>query len=127
MMQTRHQRWADDAFSRTQERRKGEPANKYDILALRLPMLILNAGLAQAAVFIQEQGDPGKALLQDIGATMGLSGSDLVTRAREAPLPEYIVLTKDALAVSEWYRRFAQTPADTAGDGPANGGVHHEA
>lgn len=117
-MRTRDQRLAASAFKRVSAR-QGPDASKYGTMALKLPALVRSAGLAQALAFADAKGHD--ALLDDLAATVltDLPGSasratrhDLLGRSRDAPLPEYIRLTRDVLGALQWYKRFAQSVLD---------------
>jgi CRISPR-associated protein Cmr5 len=135
-MHTRDQIYAKDAYDHVKQVQGWKEAerNRYGALAHKLPVLIRTAGLVQALTFLdakakdeqekQGQQSPNayRQLLTDLAQTMKKDTKDaLLERAREAELTEYTLLTRQALAVLLWYKRFAQslldvTDAQAAGD-----------
>jgi CRISPR-associated protein Cmr5 len=122
-MQTRNQRLAADVFSKVSEfkgrftdengkvKREHEPEVKlYGSLAHRLPVLIRQAGLAQALAFVEARGRTTQMdLLTHLSLTVKGIEDALLTRSREAKLSEYVQLTRETLAALTWYKRFAQS------------------
>lgn len=96
---------------------EGEEFRKrYGVMALKLTALIRSAGLCQAVHFIASRNkDPYKRLLGDLAAQLKRVNSaitdedSLRKRIREAQLGEYVHLTREALAVANWYARLAQS------------------
>jgi CRISPR-associated protein Cmr5 len=85
---------------------------KYGSTAHALPVLVREAGLAQALAFVDsretEAEAPTKQLLEHVARTaLGESRSDLLARSREVGLTGYMYLTQEVLAVCRWYKRFA--------------------
>ncbi len=125
---TREQRLAQKIYPQVERMRTrpDEPRDTYKNLAQTLPVLIRTAGLAQALAFLAEQAkqkpaDQGKPtketgaaeFFRDLAATLGYnSGEELARASREAPLPEYMRLTREALAALLWYKRFCQAVFD---------------
>jgi CRISPR-associated protein Cmr5 len=109
-MQTRDQRYAVDAYQSI-AKVKAEDRQNYGGMAHKLPILIRTAGLAQALSFVDSRGkDAQKLLLEDIAKTIGKPGkAALLSRAREAELGEYMLLTKQVMDALLWYKRFAQS------------------
>ncbi|AEB12637.1 type III-B CRISPR module-associated protein Cmr5 [Marinithermus hydrothermalis] len=109
-MHTRAQRWAQDAYERVQARARTGEAGEYKDMALKLPVLIRQAGLAQALAFVESRGKAAhKSLGEDLARTLGYEGlRDLSAQARKAPLLEYLRLTREVLGAADWYKRFAQ-------------------
>jgi CRISPR-associated protein Cmr5 len=88
---------------------------KYGGMVHRLPALVRSAGLSQALHFVssRKSEDQTRVLehlagqLQRVDAA--IQGREGLLRAvREAPLPKYLVLTREALACVDWYRRLVQ-------------------
>jgi CRISPR-associated protein Cmr5 len=109
---TRQQKWAKHAYDcarRVVDRKKKESEKKYATHCMKAPSLLRQAGLVQALAFLRTRSDEGKELVDDFAAALGRSsGQDLQARAHAASLPEYMQLTRDALVVATWFRRFAQ-------------------
>lgn len=114
-MQTLDQKYAADVYKKVSAVKKSanpDDCNKYGSMAHQLPILIRSAGLAQALAFLKSRDTDGhKRLLTDLSATVGQPGT-LLQRAREAPLEEYIHLTRRVMAALLWYKRFAQSILD---------------
>ena len=122
-MQTRNQKLAADVFCKVSEfrkrftdendkvKREHEAAVKlYGSIAHRLPVLIRQAGLAQALAFVAARGRGTQIdLLTHLSQTVIGVDDALVTRSREAKLSEYVHLTRQTLAALTWYKRFAQS------------------
>lgn len=104
--------------SSAQEKVKEE--KEYGSLALSLPAMILQNGLAQATGFLLAKGvakneSAHLALLDDLAAVLRASrvaqaktGSELHRHIIGADLGLSMVLTREALAASSWLKRYAQ-------------------
>lgn len=122
---TRQQKDALDAHGRVIAFRATAPSDsdkdkatrkKYGGMAHKLPILIHDAGLAQAVAFVQSRDNqPQQQLLDDLARTVGLAdGAALADRSRTAPLAGYMLLTRRALAALVWYKRFAESVLDVS-------------
>lgn len=112
---TREQKRAKSAFERVSKHkeRPQDWRDQYGGMAHKLPVLVRQAGLAQALAFVESRGkDAHRALLEDLAQSLELSKADLLRQSREAKLGEYLRLTREALAVAQWYKRFAQSVLD---------------
>ena len=109
-MRTRSQTWAQDAYEKVKEAAKGGDAREYKDMALKFPVLVRQAGLSQALAFVDSRGkEAHRKLAGDLAVTLGYEGlRDLAEAARKAELLHYLRLTREVLAVAEWYKRFAQ-------------------
>jgi len=111
---TRQQDWARRAHKLVHNRAKGtkDERAKYKTHCMKLPTLLQQSGLIQALVFLRTRENPGPAFCDEIAVVYGRSelsdGAALVSRAENAPLPEYLALSRDIADVSVWFRRFAQ-------------------
>ncbi|MBX3277949.1 MAG: type III-B CRISPR module-associated protein Cmr5 [Acidobacteria bacterium] len=114
-MSNRNQRYAARVFEQI-EAIPPSSLDKYEGMAQKLPVLIRTAGLVQALAFVESRDeDEQKLLLDHLAEVIGAgSRENLLQRSRTAPLPEYIRLTREALAALHWYKRFAQTFSKTA-------------
>lgn len=114
-MKTRDQEYASNAVKKVTAVKKNlneVECNIYGSMAHQLPILIRTAGLAQALAFLETRDTKGhKQLLIDLAETVGMSGT-LLQRAREAPIEEYMNLTRQVMAALLWYKRFAQSILD---------------
>lgn len=121
-MKTREQEWAQSAYDKVHNRQQKDRSwqDKYISQARGFSQLVKTSGLAQAIAFVASRGEEAqRAFLHDVAGTLGYeSVEDLEKRAREAPLSEYIRLTRQVLGVAQWYRRYADIIlAQSAGDG----------
>jgi CRISPR/Cas system CMR-associated protein Cmr5 small subunit len=91
---------------------------KYRSMVFGLPALLRSAGLSQALHFIASRPDDGqKVLLGHLaeqlakarGGGAAWRADDLLKKVREAGTEEYLLLTREALLVSAWYRRIVQS------------------
>ncbi|MFQ3582860.1 MAG: type III-B CRISPR module-associated protein Cmr5 [Chloracidobacterium sp.] len=121
-MQTRDQRYARRAYEQMTALPEGDRA-RYGALALKLPVLIRTAGLAQAVAFVEARGKrEGELLLEHLAQTLGFSGrSHLGATVREAPVMVYLSLTRRTLAALVWYKRFAQSLFKVSGTEETDG------
>lgn len=113
-MQTRDQRYAGKIFEQAEVVKRDytkEQQDRYGSMAHNLPVLIRQAGLAQAVGFVEARGkDEQKRLLDDLAKTLGYNDrADYAAKVRSADLSRYMFMTQDALAALLWYKRFAQT------------------
>lgn len=109
-MRTRGQVWAQAAYQKVEERAKGQEAREYKDMALKFPVLVRQAGLAQALAFVESRGKGAhKAFGEDLAQVLGHESlGRLGQKAREAELLEYLRLTREVLGAAEWFKRFAQ-------------------
>jgi CRISPR-associated protein Cmr5 len=110
MLQTRSQKFAASAFKNVNSIMASEARDKYKAITRNLPVLIRTAGLAQALAFIpsgEEQKKMHTTLIKHLSATIKVE--DLSKACREAPLHEYMRLTRDTLDALVWYKRFAES------------------
>ena len=114
-MQTLQQRYAKAVYQRIQDIKQSYPDDKqkeYGALALKLPVLVRQAGLVQALTFVaaRQREAHKRRILDDLAQVLGEgSGEDLLEQAREAPLAKYMYLTQRVLWALEWFKRFAQS------------------
>lgn len=115
-MRTRQQEWARDAYQRVAQRAQELGADRYKDMALRFPVLVRQAGLAQALAFVFSRGEEAhRALAEDLAQTLGYRGlQHLLEEAQKAELLRYLRLTREVLLVAEWYKCFAQALVEEA-------------
>lgn len=119
---TRQQRWAKEALERVKRHKaktKDEAAkeSKYRTLCLKMPALLKQSGVVQSLAFMRARsGDDGKKFCDELAEvygvtpTQGKSASEtLQEQAQSASLPAYLVLSRDLIEISVWFRRFAQS------------------
>ncbi|MCS6869151.1 type III-B CRISPR module-associated protein Cmr5 [Thermus sp.] len=109
-MRTRSQNWAQAAYERVRARKDWEKREEYQDMALKLPVLVRQAGLSQALAFVHSRGKEGhRAVGDDLAAVLGYGNLEaLAEAARRAELLRYLRLTREVLQVAEWFKRFAQ-------------------
>lgn len=127
---TRQQQWAKEALKRVENQKGKATESKYKTLCMKLPSLLKHSGLVQSLAFMRARDEIGKQFCDELAQVYGVpkegeqsAGEVLQKRAQRAELNEYLVLSRDLIAVSVWFRRFAQaelrdsdgTPTDSAG------------
>lgn len=90
---------------------KSKERKQYGSMAHKLPVLVRQAGLVQAVVFVETRGkESHKQLLNDLAATLGKADAKTFREeCQKAELAEYMWLTRKTLAALEWYKRFAES------------------
>lgn len=92
-----------------------EQLDDYARFAHKLPVLIRQAGLAQALAFVEARGkEAGRAILQDLEATVRAmkvlpDNQGLLNASRSLPLARYAQLSEEAMASLVWFKRFVQS------------------
>ncbi|WP_420632379.1 type III-B CRISPR module-associated protein Cmr5 [Candidatus Leptofilum sp.] len=112
-MQTIQQQLAKQAHTHIQTITQTD-RQKYATMAHKLPILIRSAGLIQALGFVQARGSHPQTLLLDhvaLAIQVGgiTDGDSLVNESRNAPLEQYIFLTKRVMMALLWYKRFVES------------------
>jgi CRISPR-associated protein Cmr5 len=110
-MQTLQQKYASRVYTKIKAYEENEDRKKYGAMALKLPILIHTAGLAQALAFVQSRGKkPFDQLLEDLAQVVNEKDAEsFVKKSREVKLEEYIYLTKQTMTALEWFKRYAQS------------------
>ncbi len=113
-MHTIQQKYALAVYTKVKEykdREDEKSSKKYGAMALKLPILIYTAGLAQALAFVQSRDKkPFDALLEDLAQVVsGESAKVFFTKSRTNELQEYIYLTKQTMIALDWFKRYAQS------------------
>ncbi len=113
---TRQQRWAKLALERVRDYQGKDSESKYRTLCMKMPSLLKQSGLVQSLAFMRARDDIGKVFCDELATTYGLlatndksAGEVLQDQAQNAELPVYLVLSRDLIEVSVWFRRFAQS------------------
>ena len=126
---TREQKRADLVYKVvTNIKDKKKIKDDFSSIALRFPALLRSAGLVQALAFVAARDDEAhrtflykfSEILLKLNGTNKADGNafdKLFEDAREAPLPQYMRLSREALAVSDWFKRFAQSILDAEHEG----------
>ena len=126
-MQTLEQIYAGKIYPLVKAYEKDDGRKYYGGMAQKLPILVRNAGLAQALAFVDAKASgvrekPYKALLENLAQVVGEGNAEQYLRkSRDAELPEYMDLTRKTLLALTWFKRFSQSilkvdPTDDAGD-----------
>lgn len=121
MMMTRSQNHAQAVYAQFQKLGglDDKMQKQYGALCHRFPILVLRCGLAQALGFLSAKGKPDDKghlpahglLLQHLANQLG-AGADAQTfqvSVNQASLSDYRRLTREALAVAVWYKRYAES------------------
>ncbi len=115
-MKPRSQRIAQAAYTLVESRKTYKEAKKYGTLAHKLPVLILQNGLAQATGFLLAKGnDEHLALLGDLALVLRETGEsgcnnrdELHQTIIKADTIKTMHLTRRALEASSWIKRYVQ-------------------
>lgn len=123
MAQTNSQKMAQAAYKRIADRK---PDREFVSFARSFPSLIHSCGLAQAVAFANVKGaaekgkekkPPGK-YLDDLAAVLAVVGhSDAATadklekKTRDAIVPVYVRLSRNALQAAGWLKRYVEAVA----------------
>lgn len=125
---TLEQQRAAMAFEHLKDVPEKKDQKLYGAMALKLPALIRSAGLCQALHFVKSRGKgPLNTLLEHLGKQLArvdpeITGMEkLCATARKSELPQYVWLTREALASVSWYGRLARSewgivPGDDTGE-----------
>ena len=122
MTETRTHAVAKTAYEHVAARRQSPTRMEYRALALKLPGMILQSGLAQATGFLLAKGkDEHRALLDDLNAVLRTAqatttedGPALHEAVIASDLQEAVNLTRRSLEASGWIKRYAQAVLDAA-------------
>ena len=120
---TREQRRAQLVYERLKPYKNRDQSyrDNYGSMALRFPALVRSAGLVQALAFVDSRGkDEHRDFVHDLAAVLAELNQQttedreqafnwLFEQARKADLPHYLHLTRETLAVADWFKRFAQS------------------
>lgn len=114
---TRQQRWAKEALKRVGAHKGSESESKYRTLCMKMPALLKQSGVVQSLAFMRARsGDEGRLFCDELAEVYGLpkqekpsTGEALQHKAQEAALAEYLVLSRELIEISVWFRRFAQS------------------
>lgn len=122
---TRQQKWAHEALKRVQKHQGAEASeSKYRTLCLKMPSLLKQSGLVQSMAFIRARDEIGKTFCDELAEVYGASladgkgrtGEELQQQAQTAQLSAYLILSRDLIEVSVWFRRFAQSELKDASE-----------
>lgn len=115
-MQTRRQQRSWLAYQRVNAHKApaenpppdaGAKEAEFKRFAKSFPALIQASGLAQAAAYAAQKAPDG--FLDDLAQVMRCGTQDeLCQAARQAPLTDYLRLSRDALDAATWLKRYAE-------------------
>ncbi len=132
-MLTRNQHFAMKAYGQINKLLgdNSEEQKKYCSMAFRLPILVRQAGLAQAFAFVDARDDAKqKELLDHLAEQFAEAGivnrRSLLEAIQSADLQNYMLLTREVLAALEWYKRFAQSILNYKPGDEGDGGEEFE-
>lgn len=100
-------------------------AKEYRTIAIKMPSLILTNGLGQALAFLKAKGkedssDEHEVLYQHINewfmGHQSINGDFLDWIVKEASSQKYRLATMEALALLQWFKRFAEAVLPKGGD-----------
>jgi CRISPR/Cas system CMR-associated protein Cmr5 small subunit len=114
---TRQQVWANAAFEAVLARKEKDGASKFATYCMRGPNLMRQSGLVQALAFLLARAPGDRMAREYVDAVARALEPDsnaraLLDRARKADLAEYLFLSRSAVGVALWLRRFAQSELD---------------
>ncbi len=109
---TRTQHYAEKALSKIQAIEKKDFAKEYKSRSDGFPVMVMQAGLAQAVGFMLAKGSSSNAYsqyLDDLASVMGaLNGKAFHHKIIHAPIADYRQLTRETLNAAGWFKRFGQ-------------------
>ena len=120
-MKTLDQIMAERVYKRVNEYANYYPPEslerkRYGVMAQKLPILIRNAGLAQALAFVEAKAanqETYQRLLSDIAYAVlendNANEHQLAKEGRDADLQKYIHLTHVTMLALSWFKRFSQS------------------
>lgn len=122
-MRTRSQQYSEQVFTqinaveKTNALSDDKKKKQYGSLCHNFPIMVLQNGLSQAVTFLWVKADgensPQGLFLKHLSAitsgSEGESPEDFQQRINKAPLAQYQQLTRQILAASIWYKRFAES------------------
>ena len=105
---TKEQLMAQEAYERVITRSNEEDFDEYKSFALSFPSLIHSCGLVQAVAFAKAKKKDG--FIDDLQAVFDKidNAGDLQNRSREAPIMEYMRITRHAISAASWLKRYCQ-------------------
>lgn len=112
-MKTREQQRAQGAYEKIAAMKDADNDKAYGRVCIHLPELIHRNGLCQTVAFLEAKGakKPWFAqVLGDLAAVTKLarSGQEFAAEVRKAQLSDYQRFTRESLACSQWFKRYAE-------------------
>lgn len=113
---TKEQLMAGKAFERVSKRQTESDFKDYKSFALSFPSLIHTCGLVQAVAFAKAKDKDG--YISDLQAVFNEidNAGDLAARSREAPVMEYMRITRHAISAASWIKRYCQASDSEGGE-----------
>lgn len=106
---TRTQHYAEKALEKIEFIRGKDSAKEYKSRSDNFPVMVMQAGLAQAIGFMLAKGNTHGLFLDDLAYVLGQqNGKAFQQTVIHADLPEYRRLTRETLNAAGWFKRFGQ-------------------
>lgn len=109
--QVRTQKYAERAYPLIDNLQGGGIESKYRTLALNLPTMILQAGLAQSIGFLMAKNEAHHQLiLAHLAELLNYKGKEkeLHQKILQSNVQEYQLLTRKAIEAAGWLKRYTQ-------------------
>lgn len=116
-MRTREQERMRQSLEQVQAAQRSNHADGYGRACLQFPVLVRTAGLCQTIALYKGKNDASAQFVRDLEAQLRSSGlfpgqAPLLDQLATVELTDYMLLTREALAVADWLKRFAQSELD---------------
>lgn len=111
---SRQRQWALQAHTAVKHEsvQKSDTRTSYATHCKKGPSLLQRAGVAQGLAFLcsrKVKTDAGRKYADDLARIYGSDdGLGLLRKAQTAAFADYLVLSRDLLAIAGWLRRFGQ-------------------
>ena len=129
-MRTQEQKYATLIYSQVYEIWANDRTyqKQYGSLAHKLPILVRQAGLAQALAFAAtRKPEAQQKLLEHLAAVVIHDDfHQLLEQSRTRPLLQYMRLSEEVMMALTWYRRYAQSVLDVDPTEDVEGGAENE-
>lgn len=112
-MKTREQERMQQSFKQVRAQKSSATAADYGRACLRFPVLVRTAGLCQTVAFFRSRKSAYATYISDLTAQLRTAGliknGDLLDTLTTQDASTYMLLTREALAIGNWMKRFAQS------------------
>ena len=109
---TRTQHYAEKSLKKIQAIKGKETAKDYKSRCDNFPVMVMQAGIAQAVGFMLAKGKENQAYsqyLNDLASVMGeADGTAFHAKIIAVQIPDYRKLTRETLNAAGWFKRFGQ-------------------
>ena len=108
MPQTKEQITAQSAYECVDKRKRNDGFDDYKSFAESFPTLIHTCGLVQALAFARSKKHTD--YIEDLGIVFNKidCAKDLLAESRNAPLADYMRMTRRATMAATWIKRYCQ-------------------